>query len=288
MHLADGRELAAKLVLRDEDCDSAFIRPTEPPTPALTFVDSAGASPVILDPVMLLQRTSEATGWSAAASLGSIQLVIDKPRMYYQVAIPTVGGTGLHFAGFDLAGHFGGRDPGRGTRDAVETALGDEALGRGHEKHWKAASPCGEHTGFLRVPRGSLRVPGVQRRSTPTGTPGNPDPQEPRGTSSLERSPPSAVVGFTFVAALAATALVPNATTASSSACTVDTAASLGCTWNNNAATNLDSTSYATTPTAAPVSTTMAVRPRSQRRMRPPSVLSAMRTPISGVRCDTA
>src|SRR5580765_7208534 len=93
MHLADGREIAAKLVLRDEDLDLAFIRPTEPPTPPLTFVDSAGATPALLDPVMLLQRTSEATGWLAAASIGSIQLVIDKPRTYYQVAMPTVGGT---------------------------------------------------------------------------------------------------------------------------------------------------------------------------------------------------
>ena len=108
MHLADGRELAAKLVLRDEDLNLAFIRPTEPPTAPLTFVDAAGATPAILDSVMLLQRTSEATGWLAAASLGSIQLVIDKPRTYYQVAIPTVGGTGLGAPVFDLAGHFVG------------------------------------------------------------------------------------------------------------------------------------------------------------------------------------
>jgi hypothetical protein len=108
MHLADGREIAAKLVLRDEDLDLAFIRPTEPPTPPLTFVDSAGATPALLDPVMLLQRTSEATGWLAAASIGNIQLVIDKPRTYYQVAMPTVGGTGLGAPVFDLAGHFVG------------------------------------------------------------------------------------------------------------------------------------------------------------------------------------
>src|SRR6476646_2321917 len=108
MHLADGRELAAKLVLRDEDLDLAFIRPPEPPTAPLTFVDAAVATPAILEPVMLLQRTSEATGWLAAASLGSIQLVIDKPRTYYQVAMATVGGTGLGSPVFDLAGHFVG------------------------------------------------------------------------------------------------------------------------------------------------------------------------------------
>ena|SRR5215831_7506559 len=108
MHLADGRELAAKLVLRDEDLDLAFIRPTEAPATPLTFIDAAGATPSILDPIMLLQRTGESTGWVPAASLGNIQLVIDKPRTYYQVAIPTIGGTGLGSPVFDLAGHFVG------------------------------------------------------------------------------------------------------------------------------------------------------------------------------------
>lgn len=124
MHLADGRELAAKLVLRDEDLDLAFIRPTEAPTIPLTFVDAAGASPAILDPVMLLQRTSEATGWVAAASLGNIQLVIDKPRTYYQVAVPTVGGTGLGSPVFDLTGHFVGVIVLRNTGSRGTTAPG--------------------------------------------------------------------------------------------------------------------------------------------------------------------
>jgi S1-C subfamily serine protease len=108
MHLADGREVAAKLILRDEDLDLAFIRPTEAPATPMTSVDATNATPAILDPVMLVQRTSEATGWQTAASLGSVQLVIDKPRTYYQVAIPTTGGTGLGSPVFDLAGHFVG------------------------------------------------------------------------------------------------------------------------------------------------------------------------------------
>jgi len=108
MHLADGREVAAKLVLRDEDLDLAFIRPTEAPATPMTSVDSAVGTPAILDPVMLVQRTSETTGWQTAASLGSIQLVIDKPRTYYEIAMPTMGGTGLGAPVFDLAGHFVG------------------------------------------------------------------------------------------------------------------------------------------------------------------------------------
>jgi hypothetical protein len=108
MHLADGRELPAKLVLRDEDLDLAFIRPTEAPSSPFTSVDGGLASPSILDPVMLVQRTNEAMGWQTAASIGSVQLVIDKPRTYYQVAVPTVGGTGLGSPVFDFAGRFVG------------------------------------------------------------------------------------------------------------------------------------------------------------------------------------
>lgn len=108
MHLADGRELPAKLVLRDEDLDLAFIRPTEAPASPLTSVDEAGASPSLLDPIMLVQRTNEAMGWQTAASIGSVQLVIDKPRTYYQVSVPTLGGTGLGSPVFDFAGHFVG------------------------------------------------------------------------------------------------------------------------------------------------------------------------------------
>ena len=108
MHLADGREVPAKIVLRDEDLDLAFVRPTDPLSAPLTSIGSADSTPSVLDPVMLVQRTNESTGWETAASLGSVQLVINKPRTYYQVSVPTLGGSGLGAPVFDLAGHFVG------------------------------------------------------------------------------------------------------------------------------------------------------------------------------------
>jgi trypsin-like peptidase len=108
MHMIGGQEVAAKLVLRDADLDLAFIRPSQPPAAPMVAVDAAIGRPSILDPVFIIQRTSEATGWSTAAGFGSVQLVIEKPRTYYQVSIPTVGGSGLGAPIFDTAGKFVG------------------------------------------------------------------------------------------------------------------------------------------------------------------------------------
>jgi S1-C subfamily serine protease len=107
MHLAGGREVPAKLVLRDQDLDLAFIKPSEPPSPALTFIDSPPAKAALLDLVFVIQRTSETSGWATAATFGSVQLVIDKPRLYYQIAMAG-SGSGLGSPVFDAAGRFVG------------------------------------------------------------------------------------------------------------------------------------------------------------------------------------
>jgi S1-C subfamily serine protease len=108
MHLADGREIRARLVLRDQDLDLAFVKPIEPPLPPLNWIDAPATRASLLDLLFVIQRTSEANGWSTAAAFGSVQLVVDKPRVYYQVAMPALGGNALGSPVFDATGRFVG------------------------------------------------------------------------------------------------------------------------------------------------------------------------------------
>jgi S1-C subfamily serine protease len=130
MHLADGREVPARLVLRDQDLDLAFIRPVDPPSAPMTWIDAPATRPSLMDLLFVIQRTSETTGWSTAAAFGNVQLVIDKPRTYYQVAMPTIGGSGLGAPIFDSAGRFVGvivmRNPGSRTAAAAGVLPADD------------------------------------------------------------------------------------------------------------------------------------------------------------------
>ncbi len=70
IRLADGREIPAKIVLRDEDLDLAFIRPTVKPEKPLIAVDlSDDARPALLQQVVVLSRLGRVGGWTPSASL---------------------------------------------------------------------------------------------------------------------------------------------------------------------------------------------------------------------------
>jgi S1-C subfamily serine protease len=106
LRLADGREVPAKIVLRDHDLDLAFLRPSEPPASPMASVDlSTVARAQVADLVLVVQRFGEMTGWKVGISFGDVQAIIEKPRTQYIVAAPTIGG-GLGSAVFDAAGHF--------------------------------------------------------------------------------------------------------------------------------------------------------------------------------------
>jgi hypothetical protein len=103
------REVPAKMVLKDEDLDLAFIKPIDALPAPTAFVDATSSRPNLLDSLLVLQRTSETTGWQTAAAFGQVQMIIDKPRTYYLVSFPSVGGSGgLGSPMFDTAGHFVG------------------------------------------------------------------------------------------------------------------------------------------------------------------------------------
>jgi S1-C subfamily serine protease len=104
---SDGRELPARIVLRDEDLDLAFLRPTAAPDRPLTAVNLADeARPALLDPVIVLSRLGRVGGWAPAASLLTIGAIIEKPRTFYVLESGTTGTMGT--PAFTLGGRVAG------------------------------------------------------------------------------------------------------------------------------------------------------------------------------------
>jgi S1-C subfamily serine protease len=84
IRMPDGRELPAKIVLRDEDLDLAFLRPTTKPDKPFVALDlTDAAKPALLDQVLVLSRLGRVGGWTAGAALYDVGAIIEKPRTFY-------------------------------------------------------------------------------------------------------------------------------------------------------------------------------------------------------------
>ena len=84
MRMADGKEIPAKIVLRDEDLDLAFIRPTSKPDKTLTAINLGDAAkPTILDQVVVLSRLGRVGAWAPGAALFDISAIIERPRTFF-------------------------------------------------------------------------------------------------------------------------------------------------------------------------------------------------------------
>jgi hypothetical protein len=95
LRLSDGKELPARIVLRDEDLDLAFLRPTAKPEKPLIAINLADeGKPTLLDPVVVLTRLGRVGGWAPAASLQTIGAIIEKPRTFYVIETGSAGGMG--------------------------------------------------------------------------------------------------------------------------------------------------------------------------------------------------
>jgi S1-C subfamily serine protease len=122
MRLADGTEVPARTVLRDSDLDLLFVKPATPPGTPMVAVDSVAGRLTAMDPVVIVQRFGEATGWKAAAALGTVEVVVEKPRTFYMVAMTTTG-NGVGASIFDMKGQFAGVLTLRATGDSKHNAL---------------------------------------------------------------------------------------------------------------------------------------------------------------------
>ena len=131
MRLPDGRELPAKIVLRDEDLDLAFIRPTtKPPAPLVSIALAESATPALLDQVVVLSRLGRVGGWAASAALADVSAIIERPRTFYVLGgAPSSMGTPAFSTSGKLVGLLTLRqvDPGRGSMFSMMG--GSEAMG---------------------------------------------------------------------------------------------------------------------------------------------------------------
>jgi hypothetical protein len=84
LRLADGTEVAAKVVLRDNDLDLAFLRPVEKlPQPVAAIDLSQSTAPRLLEQVVTINRLGNAADWAIAPRIDRIQALIAKPRLTY-------------------------------------------------------------------------------------------------------------------------------------------------------------------------------------------------------------
>ena len=116
MRLPDGRELPAKIVLRDQDLDLAFIRPTTKPSAPLTAINlSDSARPNILDDVVVLSRMSRVGGWVPSVTVFPVGAIIEKPRTFFVLGDQAGTGTPAFLPNGKLVGLLTIRqiDPGR-------------------------------------------------------------------------------------------------------------------------------------------------------------------------------
>jgi len=86
MVMPDGREIPAKVVLRDGDLDMAFIRPVDKLEQPVACVDLSTESKAdVLDTICIISRLDKVAGRSPSITMNRIEAVITSPRRCYVV-----------------------------------------------------------------------------------------------------------------------------------------------------------------------------------------------------------
>jgi hypothetical protein len=96
MRLPDGTEVPARVVLKDDDLDLAFLAPNEALSDAnkkkLAVVPLESVKSVdVLDPIIQLGRTGKDFNYAPAVQLSHVAAVLTKPRTYYLGATSGLG-----------------------------------------------------------------------------------------------------------------------------------------------------------------------------------------------------
>ncbi len=131
IRLADGRELASTIALRDEDLNLAFIRPITPPVKPLVAVNLGDAGePALLDQVVVFGRLGRVGGWAPSAALRDIGGIVVKPRTFYVLAGESAGiGTPAFLPNGKIVGILTVRQVSNDRSSAFAAMSGPEGLG---------------------------------------------------------------------------------------------------------------------------------------------------------------
>ena len=95
LRLPDGSEVPARVVLKDDDLDLAFVAPNEPLSEAnkrqIAVVKLEAAKAEVLDTIVELGRTSKEFNYAPAVQLARISAVLTRPRTCYLGATTGLG-----------------------------------------------------------------------------------------------------------------------------------------------------------------------------------------------------
>ena len=131
IRLANGRELASTIALRDEDLNLAFIKPVNPPEKPLVAINLADAGqPALLDQVVVFGRLGRVGGWAPSAALRDIGGIVLKPRTFFVLAGDSAGiGTPAFLPNGKIVGILTVRQVANDRPSAFAGMSGPEGLG---------------------------------------------------------------------------------------------------------------------------------------------------------------
>lgn len=131
IRLADGTEIPADFVLRDQDLDLAFLKPKKPVTKPLAYINLADSqSPDLLDELIVLCRLGTSAGKLVGATVDRVRAVITKPRTFYVLnssVHSSVGGPAFtpegKLAGITLIRYAASKSFDRGSRGGMDEVM---------------------------------------------------------------------------------------------------------------------------------------------------------------------